>query len=308
MKALIVKEKGRLDLVDDLEKPTAGPGEILIRVKAASLNPYDLESTAGHYDAYFEEYGVTEPVRTGLEYAGVVESDGERLKKGDRVYGYTHLITGWKAHAEFICLPESYVARMPHGLSFDQAAGMPLGMQTSLVALQDLGALTKDGRILIFGASGGIGVYAVQLAKLMGHQVTAVAATDRHQDLKELGADALLDYRNLDWEGLAGRFDLVLDFSTFYSLKDCRPLLAEGGKFVPALPDDNNGGTSESPEVGYLMVEHGDGARIEAMEDAITKGRIRPVIDRAFAFEDHEAALTHLQQKGKLGRVVLTLA
>ena len=308
MKALIREEKGRLALSQDISLPVPADGEVLVRVRAASLNPYDRESADGTYDGYFAEYGVTEPVRTGLEFAGELVRGGTRFQPGDRVYGYVHLITGWKAHAEYIAIPEDYLASIPAGLDFHQAAAMPLGILTALAVFQDLAPAETPGHTLIIGAAGGIGVYAVQIAHQLGWQVTALASDRQSGLLRDLGAQHLHDRDRVGLTDLPGGYDLILDLSTRYGLDDCLPLLSPDGKFVPSLPDEANGGNSGSDRVGYLMVMNGDGRRLEGQRPAIESGRLQPVVNRIFPFTEHEAAFRHLTGAGKTGRIILRWA
>ncbi|WP_020591615.1 NADP-dependent oxidoreductase [Kiloniella laminariae] len=309
MKGLVVKEKSVILLKDNLEKPVPAKGEVLIKVHSASLNSYDLESAAGSYDSYFQEYGFDHPVQTGLEFSGVVESRGEKFDIGTRVYGYVHLITGCKTHAEYIVLPESYIAEIPPSLSFEEAASFPLGVLTSLSILEDLAPqksnVKSNMNILIVGAAGGVGVYATQLAKLKGHQVTALAGKDHTDFLKQLGADKVYDYRDTNLADLPGNYDLLVDFSTKLKLDDCRHLLSAKGKFIPALPDDVNGGTSEDPQVGYLMVMHGDTARLKAIEPLIEGKSLLPIVEEVYGFDRYQAGLAHLKKSGKRGRIIL---
>ena len=306
MKALIREEKGLMRLADNISRPEPAADEVLVRVRAASLNPYDRESADGRYDGYFEEYGVTEPVRTGLEFSGEVVSGGNRFQPGKQVYGYVHLITGWKTHAEYIPVPEAYLAAIPGDLDFRQAAAMPLGLLTALGVYEDLAPAGGPGKTLIIGASGGIGVYAIQIARHLGWEVTALASGEKEDLLRELGASHVLDRSATSLAGLPGDYDLILDLSTRYRLDDCQPLLSGRGKFIPSLPDDSNGGTSESMQVGYLMVMNGDGNRLEACRAAIENQQLIPVIDNQFDFADHEAAFRRLSSPGKTGRIILS--
>ncbi|KLN59908.1 hypothetical protein WH96_14320 [Kiloniella spongiae] len=305
MKGLIVKEK-TIIFNSDLEKPKPGKGEVLIKVHSASLNPYDLESAAGIYDDYFKEYGFHHPVQTGLEFAGTVETEGEKFSIGEPVYGYAHLITGCKTHAEYITLPEAYISTIPSGLSFEEAAALPIGVLTSLSIYEDLAPQASDLKVLIIGASGGVGVYATQLAKQRGHHITALVGKGHRDFLKELGANITHEYTEKPLSDLDGNYDLILDFSTRFTLSDCRSLLSTSGKFMPALPDDHNGGTSEDKQVAYLMVMHGDTKRLKSIEPLLTSKALRPVIEEVYSFDKYNQALTHLQKRGKRGRIILS--
>lgn len=306
MKGLIVKEKGLIEMTNDLEMPQPQAGEVLVKIEAASVNPYDVESAAGTYDAYFEEYQVDVPVRTGLEFSGTVVGKSERFAEGAPVYGYVHLISGWKTHAEYIVVPEAYLAHKPSHLSFAQAASMPLGLMTSLAVFEDLASKASNQSVLIVGASGGVGVYAVQVAKHLGFQVTATAKSSQTEFLQKLGADVIVDFSQQGLPQFEERYDVVLDLSTKLTFSECEHLLTETGKFIPALPDENNGGTLESERVGYLMVMNGDGERLENLTPELDAQKIVPVVERTFSFDQHSDAFAHLAQRGKQGRIVMT--
>ena len=306
MKGLVRKEKGQLHLAGDLEKPIPGEGEVLVRVRAATLNPYDKESRDGVYDGYYQEYGVTAPVRTGLELAGEVASEGSRFKPGERVYGYLHLITGWKAHAEYVPVPEDYLAPIPDGLDIREAAAMPLGLLTGLAVFEDITPNKGVSRALVLGATGGVGVYALQIAKRAGFHVTAVTGKTQLDAARDLGADEVFDYATSPLGDLPGGYDVILDLSTRYGIDDVAALLADGGRFVPALPDEDTSVFEQDQRLGYLMVMQGDGGRLEKLAPEIAAGKLRPVVDEVYAFDQLEAAFARLERKGGRGRVVLT--
>lgn len=194
MKGLIVSADKRFVLKDDLIRPVAEQGEVLVNVKSASVNPFDAESAEGRFDTYFAEFGVDKEVQSGLEFSGVVESEGQEFKSGDMVFGNVNMISGWKSHAEYLAIDENQMALMPRNLSFAQAASIPLGSLTTLVALQDLGRLNVGMKVLIIGAAGGLGVQAVQIAKLLGAHVTAIAGSSQAEFLQSYGADNVHDY------------------------------------------------------------------------------------------------------------------
>ncbi|WP_085906653.1 NADP-dependent oxidoreductase [Kiloniella majae] len=304
MKGLIVKEKTIVHN-SDLEKPEPGKDEVLIKVHSASLNPYDLESAAGIYDSYFKEYGFDQAVQTGLEFSGTVQTQGSKFNIGDHVYGYAHLITGCKTHAEYIALPEEYISTIPTGLSFEEAAALPIGILTSLSIYEDLAPKSSNLNILIIGASGGVGVYATQLAKQKNHHITALVGKGHRDFLMELGADKAYEYTEKSLSDLEGDYDLILDFSTRFTLDDCRSLLSASGKFIPALPDDQNGGTSEDQHVAYLMVMHGDTDRLQSVRPLLENKTLIPVVEEVYSFDRYNEALTHLQKSGKRGRIIL---
>ncbi|WP_419903953.1 NADP-dependent oxidoreductase [Kiloniella sp.] len=306
MKGLVVQQKSKITMEYNLEKPSPSKGEVLIKIHSASVNPYDLESAAGNYDAYFKEYGFDKPVQTGLEFSGTVESIGSQFKIGDPVFGYVHLITGWKTHAEYIVVPETYIAPKPPSLTFEQAAAVPLGIMTSLAVYEDLAPNKSNMNVLIIGASGGVGIYATQIGKLLNHHIAAVVSKGHSDFIKKLGANESYEYNSFDITDLKEKYDLILDLSTRLILEDCQDRLSDDGIFIPALPDDHNGGNSENKQVGYLMVMHGHGIKLAQSTNWINANDLVPVIEANYTFDQYSEALAHLEQRNKKGRIIMT--
>ncbi len=248
MKGLIVESNKQFALKDNLVLPIPEKDEVLIRIKSASVNPYDAESAAGRFDEYFAEYGVDKDVQSGLEFSGIVESDGKRFKRGDQVFGYVNMITGWKSHAEFIAINEDYMALMPTHVDFSQAAAIPLGSLTTLVALQDLGQLKTGMKLLINGAAGGLGLQGIQIAKLLGAHVTAIAGDSQTEYLQSYGADKVYNYNRMNIKELTEKFDVILDLTNIQTLAAMKPLLTPNGIFIPAEPCQENGGSQKIPK------------------------------------------------------------
>lgn len=306
MKGLIVESNKQFALKDNLVLPIPEQDEVLVRIKSASVNPYDAESAAGRFDEYFAEYGVDKDVQSGLEFSGIVESDGKRFKRGDQVFGYVNMITGWKSHAEFIAINEDYMALMPTHVDFSQAAAIPLGSLTTLVALQDLGQLKTGMKLLINGAAGGLGLQGIQIAKLLGAHVTAIAGDSQTEYLKSYGADKVYDYNRTNIKELTEKFDVILDLTNIQTLAAMKPLLTPNGIFIPAEPSQENGGDSEDTQVGYLMVMHGNFEQLRRIANWVDEGKLKATVDKEFKFTDYLEAFSRLQQKGRRGRIVLS--
>jgi len=309
MKGLIVSSDQRFVLKENLIRPVAGQDEVLVRVKSASVNPFDAESAQGRFDAYFAEYGFDKEVQSGLEFAGIVESDGQKFKRGDNVFGYVNMLTGWKSHAEYIAINENQMALMPSNLSFSQAAAIPLGSLTTLVALQDLGHLKAGMKLLINGAAGGLGIQGIQIAKLLGAHVTAIAGRSQTEFLQSYGADQVYDYNEVSIHDLkdsySKRFDVILDLTNKQKLEDMKKLLTPTGIFIPAEPNAENGGELEDPQVAYLMVMEGDFEKLTRIAGWVSEGRLKAVIDKEFNFSEYLQALSRLEEKGRRGRIVM---
>jgi NADPH:quinone reductase-like Zn-dependent oxidoreductase len=305
MKGLVVDSNKRFVLKESLTRPVEEQDEVLVKVKSASVNAFDAESAEGRFDAYFAEYGVAKEVQSGLEFSGIVESDGEIFKRGDKVFGYVNMITGWKSHAEYIAINENQMALMPSNLTFSQAAAIPLGSLTTLVALQDLGHLDAGMKLLINGAAGGLGIQGIQIAKLLGAHVTAIAGSYQTEFLQSYGADIVYDYNQVGINDISDTFDVILDLTNKQKLEDMKKLLTPNGIFIPAEPNQENGGESEDPKVGYLMVMQGNFEKLTHIANWVSDGKLKPVIDKEFNFSDHLQALSRLQEKGRRGRIIL---
>lgn len=302
---------GKLTLADGMEEPTRGRGEVKVQVHYASLNPTDIDIARGDLDLFFRLYRVQSSVRTGLEFSGTVLEGSDRFRAGAKVFGYTHLMKGPKTHQDVISIPEQYVAEMPGAMSFAQAAAFPLGAQTSLVALRDVARLKSGQSVLILGASGGLGVYAIQLARSMQVSVTGVSGPDGLDTMSEFGANAIIDYRQTSLAEIKGTFDAVLDLSTRYRFRDIRPLLNRDGIFVPADPLKSLwtllGNPFRRTKVGYLYVDHGDSALLADLAGKVADGSLRVGPYQAFDFQDFETAIASLNEPGRIGRTVLRL-
>ena len=305
MKGLVVDSHKRFVLKENLATPVAMQGEVVVNVKSASVNPFDAESAQGRFDGYFAEYGVDKEVQSGLEFAGIVESDGQKFKRGDKVFGYVNMITGWKSHAEYIAINENQMALMPSSLTFSQAAAMPLGSLTTLVALQDIGHLKAGMTLLINGAAGGLGIQGIQIAKLLGAHVTAIAGKSQADFLQSYGADKVYDYNQVSINDISDTFDVILDLTNRQTLKDMKKHLTPSGIFIPAEPNQENGGESEDPQVGYLMVMEGNYEKLTRIAQWVSDGRLKAVIDKEFHFSDYLQALSRLKEKGRRGRIIL---
>jgi len=290
----------------DLPMPTARRGEVLVRVTHSSVNGYEFDMAASRaLRALAWLRCAPGQVRTGLEFAGVVASDGQSFQAGEAVMGYIDIVAGWHTHSDYIAIPETYLAPLPLGVSAADAATVPMGALTALGALRDVAKIQPGQRLLIAGASGGVGLMAVQLARILGAHATTLSSDKHHALLARLGADTTLDYRQTPVSAIEGTFDAVLDFSATLYLKDVRHLLASGGVFVPADPMRNLWDVIRSRQAGYLMVDRGDGARLREIGAWMEQAKLRAVAGETFELADWRRAVARSHERGRLGRVVL---
>ena len=308
MKALINVNKS-LKFVEDLQEPVRRHDETKIRVQCASLNPTDLDIARGDYDLFLRLYGAKSSVRTGLEFSGTVLEDSDRFRTGDRVFGYTHLLRGPKTHQQIISIKSDYIAAIPDGLSFAEAAGIPVGAQTSYVAWKEIANLQKGQRVLINGGSGGVGIFAIQIAKMLQAHVTAVAGPSSQNVMRSLGADETIDYRRQTLQSLDGRFDAILDLTCTVKYRDIKHLLGPSGIFIPADPMRNLGDFMGNPfrrrKTGYLLVDRGDQQLLAEIAALLESGDLKPVHGPMFPVKDVQSAIEKLSETGVPGRIIL---
>jgi NADPH:quinone reductase-like Zn-dependent oxidoreductase len=306
-----------------IDPPGIGPGEVLIRVHAAALNPYDWHMLRG--DPYIARLmggtGLTRPKSrvAGIDAAGRVEAAGAGvagLRPGRDVLGFCP-----GAFAEYARTRADLVVPMPDGLSFEQAAAVPMAATTALRGIRDVGQVQAGQQVLVNGAAGGVGSYAVQIAAALGATVTGVCGP-RNQDLvRSLGAAHVVDYTAGDFTGKATRYDLILDNVGNRPLRVLRRLLTPAGTLVL-----NAGGTPghligaigpmlRLAAVNPLVRQHlrilptrKDRALLAAVTALIDEGKLRPVIDRTYPLTDVPLALSRLEEGHTRGKIVITIA
>ncbi|HAA23310.1 MAG TPA: NAD(P)-dependent alcohol dehydrogenase [Cytophagales bacterium] len=312
MKALVVANRS-VTLQNDLPVPTLKSNEVLVKIHYASVNSFDLETIEGKNDMLGKLMGAKKhPVQTGLEFAGVVETDGKRFKKGDRVYGYPHLTKGMKAHQEYLAINEDFLALMPPALGFAESAALPLGALTTLVGLESVGKIGPGAKVLIVGAAGGLGVYAVQIARIFKAEITAVAGPGQEDFLTELGAHRVVNYKEHSLQDLADRYDIILDLTTRVKFGEIKKLLSPKGVFVPANPFNQLSGllgnAFRKQKTGWLMVDRGDHDQLTRIAQWVDEGKLKPIIDQIYPFAEYAEAFSKVTAPGKRGRMVLQIA
>ena len=321
MKAAFARRYGPPDVLtlEDVEKPSPAEDQVLIRVHAASLNPRDYHVFAGLYlmRAFFGMRAPKEP-RLGADLAGVVEAVGKNVtafKSGDKVFG-----TAAGALAEYVCASETKVALMPANASFEQAAAVPIAGLTALQGLRDKGAVKAGMKVLITGASGGVGTFAVQIAKAFNANVTGVCSTSKLNLVRSLGADQVIDYTRDDFSRRGQQYDLIFDCVGNRSISDCRRALTpngmylgvgvrQGGRLIGPLPRLIKVMVASrvgSPKVAIFMASVKQ-ADLSALAEMIASRKITPVVDRCFPFVSTAEAFAYLHDGHPGGKVVVTL-
>jgi NADPH:quinone reductase-like Zn-dependent oxidoreductase len=317
MKAFIYEKYGppeRLRMAE-VDKPTPNAEEVLVKVLAASVNAADWHVLRGKPLFSRATLGLLRPKHKilGGDIAGRVEavgSDVTRFKAGDEVYANL-LDHGFGGFAEYVSVPLGVLSLKPANLSFEEAAAVPMAAVTALQGLRRHGELQPTQQVLINGATGGVGSFAVQIAKSYGPEVTAVTSTGNIDLVRSLGADQVVDYTTTDFARGGRRYDLILDTVGNRSVPDLRRVLAAGGKAAVT------GFTSVRRLLGVSLRGGKDVAQVQAhvttrdlelLSDLIEAGKVRPQIDRRYRFAEIPAAIAYLEQGHARAKVVVGVA
>lgn len=328
MKAIVQDRYGPPDVLElrEVDTPVAAGNEVLVRVHAAALNAYDWHVMRGDPRMSRMTFGLGRPKARirGRDFAGRVEAVGAQVKRfrpGDEVYGDLGHANG--AFAEYVCVPDDMVASKPVNLTMEQAAAMPLAGITALMGLRDQARTQPGQRILVNGASGGVGTFTVQLAKSFGADVTGVCSTRNVDLVRSLGADQVIDYTRDDFTRDGRRYDVVFDLVGNRSLADHRRALTPTGTLILSGGGVFEGGSLIGPAglimrgqlvsrfVRYrlLTLDAKPGREnLAALSDLAEAGKITPVIDRTYPLRGVPDAIRYLEGEHARAKVVITVA
>lgn len=323
MKAVVQDVYGSTDVLElrDIDPPAVGDGDVLVRVHAAGLDagvwhlmtglPYLLRLGG------FELRAPKNRVR-GLDVAGHVEAVGRKVTRfqvGDQVFGACD-----GSFAEYACAREDRLAPKPENLTFEQAAAVPISAFTALQAVRDKGRVQSGQKVLVIGAAGGVGTYAVQLARMLGAHITGVCSTTKADLVRSIGADEVIDYTREDFADGTRRYDVILDIAGNRSLSHLRRALAPEGTLVIVGGEEGGrwlGGTERlirafllSPFtrqklLGLISAERQED--LQLLKELIEAGKITPVIDRTYPLGEVPEAIRHLRNGLARGKVVITV-
>ena len=323
MKAIVYREYGSPDVLglQEVAKPVPKDDEVLVRVHAASLNPLDWHLLRGLPYIVRPTAGWLKPKRniTGVDVAGVVEAVGRNVTQfqpGDEVFGEKS-----RACAEYVCGPEKLFVRKPANLTMEQAAAVPVGAVTALQALRDKGRVQPGQKVLINGASGGVGTFAVQLAKSFGTDVTGVCSTANVELVRSLGADHVIDYTRENFTRSRQRYDVIVDNVGNHSLMALRRVLAATGTLVVVGIDPSKGNwigplvrmlgaqvlsRFGSRKLGFMLTDM-KREDLLFLTELIEAGKVTPVIDRRYPLSEVPDAVRYLETMRARGKVVITV-
>ncbi|MGA9349550.1 MAG: NAD(P)-dependent alcohol dehydrogenase [Anaerolineae bacterium] len=319
MKAIVCRKYGSPDVLkcEEIEKPTAGDDEVLIKVRAASVNPRDRLFRGTSFIVRILT-GLRKPkdTRLGVDVAGQVEAVGRNVtqfKPGDQVFG---ACSG--AFAEYACTSESALVIKPDNVTFEQAASVPVAALTALQGLRDKGQIQPGQKVLINGATGGVGTFAVQIAKSFGADVTGVCSTRNVEMVRSIGADRVIDYTQEDFTKGTQRYDLIFDCVGNHSLSACMRVLNPNGICVIA------GGPSKVwivltralkalvlsrfvSQNFVMFIARRSKEDLTILQKLMESGKVTPVIDKRYRLSEVPEAIRYLEEGHARGKVVITL-
>jgi NADPH:quinone reductase-like Zn-dependent oxidoreductase len=319
MKAIVSDRYGSPDVMKlgEVDKPEVTDDGVLVRVRATSVNAHDWHSLRGQPYIMRMGGGLRRPKTTvlGIDAAGTVEAVGTNvtdLQPGDEVFGVRS-----GAFAEYVS-GRNFVP-MPAGLTFEQAAAAPVAGLTALQGLRDKGGIQPGQRVLIYGAGGGVGTFAVQIAKVLGAEVTGVTSTDNVELVRSLGADRVIDYTREDFTRSRQRYDVILDIGAKRPLWKYRRVLAPDGTLVLVGGSAGRWIGPIARALGALLMSRFSSQTLRpflsdinkddllALKDLIEAGRITPVIDRTYQLSEIAQAMRHLETGHARGKIVITV-
>ena len=320
MKAAVYKSYGPPEVlkVEEVAKPEIQPDghedRLLVRVHGASVNPFDIYHRKGFLPIRVSNGFVTPKQQImGIDVAGTVEAIGKNVTKfkvGDRVFGNC-----LGSHAEYVRVREKAIAKIPGNLTFQEAAAVPCTALSAIQALKDKAKVQRGQKVLIIGASGGIGHFAVQLARYLGAEVTAVCSTSNLAWVKNLGAHHVIDYTQEDFTKNGKRYDLILDASAARTYFSCKGSLTETGFYMTENPTKPGfqllqvlfSSLAKDKQIRGPGLTQAGGENLECIRELLEAGKIRPVVERIYALDQIAQAHRHVENGHTRGKVVIEI-
>ncbi len=321
MKAIVRDAYGSADILElkEIEKPVPKNHQLLVKVRAASVNPLDWHVLRGEpFLVRLMGFGILKPKHQvlGADVAGTVEAVGKdvtQFKVGDEVFG-----SGLGGFAEFVCIREDSAVSKPEGVSFEEAAAAPVAGITALQALRDKGRLQSGQHVLINGASGGVGTFAVQIAKALGAHVTGVCSGRNADMVRSIGADEVIDYTKEDYWLREEKYDLIVDNAAYYSVRKPLQALKAAGIYVPV-----GGSSSTASVLGSLIfnpliakmkgkkmvsfIANINQSSLAYLKEHLENKKIVPIIDKKYSLNETPDAIKHVEEGHTRGKVVIVV-
>lgn len=328
MKAIVYYNYGSPDVLqlEEIEKPVPNDNQVLVKIQAVSVNPFDWHFMEGvPYIARLLAFGPLKPTspRLGVDFSGTVEAVGQnpaaagQFKPGDEVFGGK--VGAW---AEYVVIAEKFLVKKPANITFEQAGSVQIAGLTALQGLRDKGKIQPGQKVLINGASGGVGTFAVQIAKHLGAHVTGVCSGRNVELVRSLGADQVIDYTKEDFTKSGQNYDVILDNVGNRSMSECRGVLTPQGKYVLI----GGGGVNDNRWMGpiglvvklllmkpfisqemKMMLADVNKEDLTLLADLMQSGKVTPVIDKTYPFSEIREAVRHVETGRARGKVIVTL-
>lgn len=314
MKAIVLNEAGSVDnlMLKEIEQPAIKENEVLVEVKAISINPVDFKIRSAE-EGLNMMYGEQRPVILGWDISGTIVSVGNKVTKfevGDKVFGMVNFPGAGNAYAEFVASPEDHLAKIPENTSFEDAAATTLAALTALQVLET--RIKKDDRVLIHAGSGGVGHFAIQIAKNIGAYVISTSSAKNKEFVMSLGADEHIDYRTQKFEEVLTDIDFVLDGMGGEVLFNSVKVLKEGGEVLslptppPVLEEAQKLADVKKAKVSSLLVQS-SGNDMKTLRNMLENNTLKPHVSATFPFENMGDAHLQLESGRTVGKVVVTL-
>lgn len=316
MKAIFQTGYGSPDLFElkEVDKPVIKDYEVLVKVRATALHAGDLFFMRGVPYMVRIAAGFPRPKNyiPGYDVAGQVEDVGKKVtqfKPGDVVFG-----SGQSTCAELVCVKEKNIISKPASLTFEEAAAIPTSALSALHGIRDIGKVQKGQKVLINGASGGVGTYAVQIAKALGAEVTGVCSTRNLDLVRSIGADHVIDYTKMDFTQGGQKYDLIIDQVANHSLSACRRVLSPQGMHIPNSGNSGLGYIIKALISSLIIRQQGrtylsvpKKQDLVVLKDLVETGKVKPVIDNTYSLSETSEAFRYMEEVHASGKVVITV-
>jgi NADPH:quinone reductase-like Zn-dependent oxidoreductase len=312
MKAIVLLKPGSTDnlAIQEVSVPEIGPGEVLIKVKAISINPVDVKTRAGK-GIYDRVYNGSELI-IGWDVSGeITGSKSNIFKVGDEVFGLVNFPGIGNAYSEYVAAPETHLALKPQNITHAEAAAATLAPLTALQVFRDKGAIKRGDRVLVHAASGGVGHYAVQIAKQLGAYVIGSSSAANRDFVLSLGADEHIDYKTQTLQEATGNIDFVLDGLGVESILKSIDVTKEGGKIISIISYSNTAEVIAKAEQKHVITDtyfvHSDGADMKILANWLQSGVIKSHVSQKYKFEQMAEAHQQIESGRTIGKIVVTI-